>query len=130
MIHILRTQITPAGEIEHFICISRLINIFKRWPPHITMSKVVFKVECDLEKQVCTIKPDSYSRLEAIQQEIARENMQKRAEELKIRDINSGRDTNIDSFDTFDEVYDENGNVMIRRPNIVNISNSVVKLSE
>ena len=49
---------------------------------------------------------------------------------LNIRDINSGRDTNLDSFDTFDEIFDENGTVAIRRPNTVNIYNSVIKLNK
>ncbi len=37
-------------------------------------------------------------------------------------------DTNFDSFNTYDEVLDEEGNVLIRRPNIVNIYDSNVKL--
>lgn len=42
---------------------------------------------------------------------------------LNIQEIKSDRDTNIDSFDTFDEVINEDGTIAIRRPNKVIINN-------
>ena len=38
------------------------------------------------------------------------------------------RDTDLDSFNSYDEVFDKDGTVLIRRPNIVNIYDSSVTL--
>lgn len=67
---------------------------------------------------------NSYNKMKELQEAIQGDH------KLNIRDINSGRDTNLDSFDTFDEIFDENGTVAIRRPNTVNIYNSVIKLNK
>jgi hypothetical protein len=75
----------------------------------------------------CILDYNSYNKMKELQEAIqsgSKLNM------LNIKDINSGRDTNLDSFDTFDEIFDENGTVAIRRPNNVNIYNSIVKLDK
>ena len=72
----------------------------------------------------CILDYNSYSKMKELQEAIQGDS------KLNIRDINSGRDTNLDSFDTFDEIFDENGTVAIRRPNAVNIYNSIVNLGK
>ena len=72
----------------------------------------------------CILDYNSYNKMKELQEAI------QSGSKLNIRDINSGRDTNLDSFDTFDEIFDENGTVAIRRPNIVNIYDSVVNLGK
>ncbi|MGC8621908.1 MAG: hypothetical protein ACP5U0_08355 [Caldisphaera sp.] len=86
------------------------------------MDKVTLKLECDLKRRVCIIRPDPYKNYQEIQQEPVKGNMQNYPQ-MNIRDINSGRDTNLDSFNTYDEIADENGNILIRRPNNVIINN-------
>lgn len=85
---------------------------------------VEFSGEYDNIKNECILTSDSYSKLQKLQKLLEKENLQSYG--LNLRDIKSGRDTNIDSFDTFDEISTENGTIAIRRPNIVNIYDSVV----
>lgn len=103
------------------------------------MNKSNFKEWCggvrgdyDQKDSSCTLTIDSYRLL---LQKLEQENTQKHVNDvvsrpLNIKEINSDRDTNIDSFDTFDEVINEDGTIAIRRPNIVNIYNSVVNLQK
>jgi hypothetical protein len=83
----------------------------------------------DQNGRACTLNSSSYNKLREIQEGLAKEAVQSNVPR-NLRDVTSGRDTNIDSFDTFDEVLNKDGTVLIRRPNIVNIYDSVVKLSE
>ena len=81
----------------------------------------------DEKYNACTLTNDSYRKLQEIQKELMEGAMQKRVES-NLRDINSGRGTNLDSFNSYDEVFGKDGTVLIRRPNIVNIYDSSVTL--
>ena len=78
---------------------------------------------------VYKVDRSSYNKLREIQEGLAKEAVQSNVPR-NLRDVTSGRATNIDSFDTFDEVLNKDGTVLIRRPNIVNIYNSVVELNK
>ncbi len=80
-----------------------------------------FEGRYNSNRMECILDYNSYNKMKELQEAI------QSGSKLNIRDINSGRDTNLDSFDTFDEIFDENGTVAIRRPNIVNIYNPVIK---
>jgi hypothetical protein len=51
--------------------------------------------------------------------------------EYNVGDINSGGDTNLDSFNTYDEVFDKDGTIAIRRSNnYIYAPNSVFNLGK
>ena len=83
-----------------------------------------FEGKYDEKRKECILNYNSYSKMKELQEAIQGDS------KLNIRDINSGRDTNLDSFNTYDEIFDEDGTVLIRRPNIVNIYDSVVNLGK
>ena len=85
-----------------------------------------FSGKYDSIKDECTLTSDSYSKLQEILNLLEKE--RKQPPVFNLRSIKSKRDTNLDSFDTFDEIFDENGTVAIRRPNTVKIYNSIVNL--
>ena len=72
-------------------------------------------------KDECILTSDSYSKLQEILNLLEKEHIQPAV--FNLRSIKSKRDTNLDSFDTFDEIFDENGTIAIRRPNKVIINN-------
>ena len=76
-----------------------------------------FEGKYDEKRKECILNYNSYSKMKELQEAIQGDS------KLNIRDINSDRDTNLDSFDTFDEIFDENGTIAIRRPNKVIINN-------
>lgn len=75
-----------------------------------------FEGEYDEKRKECILNYNSYSKMKKLQEAIQSDS------KLNIRDINSGRDTNLDSFDTFDEIVND-GTLAIRRPNNVTINN-------
>lgn len=84
-----------------------------------------FDGEYNEERKECIVSYNAYAKLNEFQEAT------QRYSKLDIKgDINSGRDTNLDSFDTYDEIVNEDGTLAIRRPNIVNIYHSNVELTK
>ena len=88
---------------------------FRRWCE-------AFDGRYDRNESACILNSNSYNKLKKIQWGSAKEAMRSDMPR-NLRDVTSGRDTNIDSFDTFDEVVNEDGTIAIRRPNQVIINN-------
>ncbi len=83
-----------------------------------------FEGRYNQQRKECILGYNSYDKMKRLQEAL------QGYSKLNIGNIHSDRDTNLDSFDTFDEIFNENGTLAIRRPNIVNIYNSVVKLNK
>lgn len=83
-----------------------------------------FNGRYDEQREECVLGYESYAKLKEFQKAT------QRYSRLDIGDINSGRDTNLGSFNTYDEIVNEDGTLAIRRPNIVNIYHSNVELTK
>ncbi|EFD92325.1 MAG: hypothetical protein BJBARM5_0959 [Candidatus Parvarchaeum acidophilus ARMAN-5] len=82
----------------------------------------------NLDDRACIIKDNP--RSQAVLQDMINESLHA-PKEYNLRDINSRRDTNIDSFNTYDEVFDKDGTIAIRRSNnYIYAPNSVFNLGK